>query len=191
MQRAFGSPCLGRHKLGVQRVGEPRYNFVLHVKKVGDGLVKALRPNVIAGFGVDQLHVDAEAVAATLHRAFEHIADVQLTSQLLYVNPFSLEGERGVTCNYERATDARQVRGQALGHTIHEVFLLGIAADVREGQNDHGQSGSGRWRPSNSVSVLLEANRIGPGGTADVLQIVLAEVGELDVDLPMNLFVSG
>jgi len=34
--------------------------------------------------------------------------------------------------------DARQVRGQALGHTIHEVVLLGIAADVREWQNHDG-----------------------------------------------------
>src|SRR5262245_43865205 len=70
--------------------------------------------------------IHAQAVAATLHRAFEHIADVQLTSQLLYVNGFALERERCVARNHERATDARQVRGQALGYTINER----IAADV-------------------------------------------------------------
>ena len=94
---------------------------------------------MIAGFSVDQLHVHPKAVAATLHRAFKHIADVQLAPELLHVNGFALERERGVARNDERATDARQVRGQALGHAIHKVVLLGIAADVRERQHHDGQ----------------------------------------------------
>ena len=103
---------------------------------------------MIAGFGVDQLHIHPKAVAATLHRAFEHIADVQLASQLLYVDGFALERERGVARNHERTSDARQVRGQALGHAIHEVFLLGIAADVCERQNHDGQARRRRWAAS-------------------------------------------
>ena len=34
------------------------------------------RLQMIAGFSVDQLRVDPKSVAATLHRAFEHIPDV-------------------------------------------------------------------------------------------------------------------
>ena len=51
---------------------------------------------MIAGFGVDQLHVHPKAVAATLHRAFEHVADVQLAPDLLEINRLAFERERGV-----------------------------------------------------------------------------------------------
>src|SRR6267142_6201131 len=68
MRRTFRSSSLGRHKLGIEKVGEPRYDFVLHVEEVSDGLIKALGPKVIAGFGVDQLYVDPKPVAATLYR---------------------------------------------------------------------------------------------------------------------------
>jgi hypothetical protein len=39
--------------LGIQCIGKPCYDFVLHIEQVGDGLVEALGPEVIAGFGVD------------------------------------------------------------------------------------------------------------------------------------------
>jgi hypothetical protein len=60
---------------------------------------------------------------------------------LLHVNGLALEGERRIASDDDRATDARQVRGQALGYTINEVILLGIAADVGERQYHYGQ-----WR---------------------------------------------
>ena len=101
------SPCLGGTEFGIERVGEPRYDFILHVEEVGNRLVEAFGPEVVACFGVNQLHVHAEAVAASLHRTFKHITDVQLTSQLLYIQGFALERKRGVARNYERATDAR------------------------------------------------------------------------------------
>ena len=47
-----------------QPVGEARDDLVLHVEEVGDGLVEPLGPDVVTGFGVDQLHVDAHAVPA-------------------------------------------------------------------------------------------------------------------------------
>ena len=96
MQRTFRPPRLSLNELGIQRVGEPGDDFVLHIEQIGDRLVEPLGPKVIAGFGVDQLHVHPKPVAATLHRAFEHVADVQLAPDLLDVNGFTLVGERGV-----------------------------------------------------------------------------------------------
>src|SRR6516164_3240212 len=58
-----------------------------------------------------------EAGCRRAARTLKHIADVQLASQLLYVHRFSLEREGRVARNYERAVDARQVCGQALGDT--------------------------------------------------------------------------
>src|SRR6516165_10237862 len=130
MRGTLRSPRFDRNQLRVQRIGEPRYNFVLHIEEIGNWFVEALRPQVIAGFSVDQLHIHPDAVAATLHRAFKYIPDIQLASQLLYVYGLALERECGVARNDERAADARQVRGQALGHPVYEVRLLGIAADV-------------------------------------------------------------
>ena len=140
MQRTFRSPRLSLDELGIQRVGEPRYDFVLHVEQIGDGLVEPLGPKVIAGFGVDQLHVHPKPVAATLHRAFEHVADVQLAADLLEINRFAFVGECGVSADDERAADARQVRGQALGHAIDEIVLLGIAAEIGERQHNDGKT---------------------------------------------------
>src|SRR3974390_1846796 len=119
---------------------------------------------MVSRLGVDELHVHPEAVATTLHRAFEHIADVQLTSELLYVNALSLEGERSVTCNHERAIDARQVRGEALGHPIHEVLLLGIAAEVGEGQYNDGKMRRRNRRRRRLAAARPRANRLNCDG---------------------------
>src|SRR5262249_62203469 len=121
---------------GVRRFGGPRYDFVLHIEEVGNGLVETLGPQMISSLDVDQLHIHPKAVATPLHGTFKHIADVQLASEPLYVYGLAFERERGVACNHERAADARQVRGQALRHAIYEVLLLGIAPDVRERQHD-------------------------------------------------------
>ena len=53
-------------------------NFVLHIEKIGDGFVEPFGPKMVAGFSVYELHIDAQPVAATLYRALQDIADVQL-----------------------------------------------------------------------------------------------------------------
>src|SRR5215469_4947174 len=135
------SPRFDRNQLRVQRIGEPRYNFVLHIEEVGDRLVEALGPQVISSLGGDQLHIHPKPVTTTLHRTFKNVPDVQLAPDLLHVNGLALEGERRAVSDDERAADARQVRGQALGYTINEIILLGIATDVRKRQYHDGQTG--------------------------------------------------
>lgn len=56
---------------------------------------------MIAGFGIDQLNIHPKPIAASLHGTFEHIADVQLASDLLYIDGFAFEGESGVTRDHE------------------------------------------------------------------------------------------
>ena len=76
----FRAPRLGGDELGVQRVRQARDDFVLHVEEIGERLVEPLGPEMIAGFGVDELHIDAHAVSAALNAALEDIADVQLAA---------------------------------------------------------------------------------------------------------------
>ncbi len=65
----FRAPRLGGDKLGVQRVCQARNDFVLHVEEIGERLIEPLGPEMIARFGVDELHVDAHSVSAALNAA--------------------------------------------------------------------------------------------------------------------------
>ena len=133
---ALGAARFGGGELLPEPIGEAGDDLVLHVEEIGDGLVEALGPEVRAGLGVDQLHVDAHAVSAALHAAFEHIAHVELAADLLQVDGLALVGEGGVAADDEGAGNAREVGRQALGHAVDEIFLLRIAADIGEGQHD-------------------------------------------------------
>ena len=70
--------------------GEPCDDFVLHVEQIGERLVEPLGPEMIARFGVDELHVDAHAVSAALDAALEDVADVQLAPDLLQIDGLPL-----------------------------------------------------------------------------------------------------
>ena len=105
-RRLFGAARLGRHKLGVQRVRQAHNDFVLHVEKIGERLVEPFGPKMTAGYGVDELHVDAHAAAAALDAALEDIADVQLAADLLQIDGLPLVGEGGVAPDHERAPNA-------------------------------------------------------------------------------------
>ena len=81
-RRFFRASRLGGGELVVQRAGQTGDDLVLHVEEIGERLVETLGPEMIARFGVDELHVDAHAIAAALNAAFDDIADVQFTSDL-------------------------------------------------------------------------------------------------------------
>ncbi len=82
VRRLFRASRLGGDELGVERARQARDDFVLHVEEIGERLVEPLGPEMTAGFGVDELHVDAHAVSAALNAALEDIADVQLAPDL-------------------------------------------------------------------------------------------------------------
>ena len=86
----FRASRLGGDELGVQRARQARDDFVLHVEEIGERLVEPLGPEMIAGFGVDELDVDAHAVSAALNAALEDIADVQLAADRLQIDGLPL-----------------------------------------------------------------------------------------------------
>jgi hypothetical protein len=73
-----------RHRLG---------NFVLHDKGLGEIAVIALGSDVLAGFGLDKLRGDADAVASFAQTAFEDVAYTEFASDRLYVYGTALVGE--------------------------------------------------------------------------------------------------
>src|ERR1700722_15465687 len=85
---------------------------------------------------VDELNVDPKAVAAALDASFERVANVQVAADFFHVNAFALVGEGGVARDDEGSSDAGEIGRQALGDAVNEIFLLGIAADIGERQDD-------------------------------------------------------
>jgi hypothetical protein len=67
---------------------------------------------------------------------------IQLAANLFHVERLALVSEGRVARDHERAGDAREVGGQALGHAVDEIFLLGVAAQIGEWQHNNGQT---RW----------------------------------------------
>jgi hypothetical protein len=56
---------------------------------------------MFAGLGFDQLHVHAKPLATALHRAFERVADVQLSPDLLHIDGLAFVGERGIAGDHK------------------------------------------------------------------------------------------
>jgi hypothetical protein len=93
----------------------------------------------MAGFGVDQLYIDPKPVATALYRAFQNVIDIQFAADPFHIDRFALERECGVARDDERAGDEGKFRGQAFGHAIDKIVLLGIAANIHERENHDGQ----------------------------------------------------
>ena len=91
---------------------------------------------MVTCFGIDELNVDAHAACNTLHGALKDIANAKFPTDLLQIDMPSFVGESSVAADHEYTNHARQIRGQALGHAIGEIFLLGIRAQIGERQND-------------------------------------------------------
>ena len=107
-----------------------------------------------ASLGFDELHVDAHASTGALHAAFEHVADVEFAPDLRHIAGLAFVGEGRVAGDDEGAGNAREVGRQTLRYAVDEIFLLRIAADVGEGQDNHGEArGTGTVRLRGGVRI--------------------------------------
>src|SRR5277367_975295 len=105
------APSSNGDKLCIERLGETRDNFVLHVEAVGQGFIESLRPKMTAASGVDQLDADAHPIAATLNAPRQDIANVQLAADLHYVEGLALVRHSRVVGDVQDARQARKVGG--------------------------------------------------------------------------------
>jgi hypothetical protein len=99
MENASASPPL-TSKLNVEpgplhwRSNTSRSGWAFGRKEIPDRgdvwLVEALRPQMIAGLGVDKLDINAHTAATALDASLQDVADVQLAADLLQIDMFSL-----------------------------------------------------------------------------------------------------
>ena len=130
-------------------------------------------------------------------RCTEHVAHVQFAADLLHVIGLALVGEGGVARDHERASDAREIGGKALGYAIDKIFLLGVAADIGEGQNNDGQTRCcGRGRNLRQPWGGLRGHRpadfeqIGPDRLGDVLELDWAKIIDRKIEPGSYLAIS-
>ncbi len=99
----------------------------------------------------------------------------------------ALVGEGRIAGDHEQPADLGECRNDLLDHAVGEVFLLRIAAHIGEGQHrdrrlvGEWQSGWRRLRRSS------QDNAVDPQRPGDVLEVLLADIGELGIDFAAYL----
>ena len=81
-----------------------------------------------AGLGVDELGRDAELVLGAADAALEHVAHVELASELPDIYRFALVLERGVAREHAEVARPRQLGQDVLGQAVAEIVLFRVAA---------------------------------------------------------------
>ncbi|MNO51667.1 hypothetical protein D3C76_420660 [compost metagenome] len=92
---------------------------------------------MIASQRVDQLGVDPHAPRGASCAALQQVAHAEVLGDLAHVHRLSLEGEGRVAGDDEQAGGPRQVGDQVFGQAVREGFLLGIVAEIHEGQHGY------------------------------------------------------
>src|ERR1700720_3831458 len=73
-------------------------------------------PEMRPGFSLDQLRADADAVAASPHRALEDIAHAEFAPDLLHVDRLALVGEGRIAREHEQPANAAERGDDLLDH---------------------------------------------------------------------------
>jgi hypothetical protein len=107
-------------------------DLVLHSENVGEIAVIALGPNVLAGFGLDELRSNADAVAGFAQAALEHIPHRQLAPDLLHIDHAAFIREGRIASDDEERRIPGQNSNDLLDHAVGEIFLLGVAGHILE-----------------------------------------------------------
>ena len=107
-------------------------------KKVIDGTVVGLGPQMEAVGGIDQLGGDAQLAADLSDTAFQERADPERLADLARVLLAALESERGVARRDLQSGDARERRRDFFRQAVAQVIGVGFAAEIVERQDGDG-----------------------------------------------------
>ncbi len=133
-------------QLQLERRDHVLRDLVLERKDIGEFAFEALRPEMIGAERVDQLHIDADLLAGFLHAALQDVPDIEIARDIGKVGSLALVGKGLVAGDDEQRRDLGEIGGEILGDAVGEILLLGIAADVVEGQ-DHQRTASNGGGP--------------------------------------------
>src|SRR5262249_15026640 len=104
-------PCSGATHLGrlqgwLDHPREPERHPVLQLENIFKRAIEAIGPQMRPGCRLDQLPGDADAAAGLAHRAFQHVSDAELASDLLHIDRLTLVTEARIAGDDEQPADA-------------------------------------------------------------------------------------
>ena len=121
-----------RRERDAQRVGDLVGDLVLDLEDVRHLAVVAFGPDREAGGGVDQLGVDAQAVARPAQAALEREVGAQLLADLRRGHLLVAEGEHGGAREDVQALDLGEIGEDVLGDAVPQVLVFLHAGEVLE-----------------------------------------------------------
>ena len=84
------------------RDGDRLGDLVLHREDIGEITVVPLGPHVLAGFGLDQLRRDTNAIAGFAQTPLEYVTHAQFAADPLHINRAALVCEGGMAGDHEK-----------------------------------------------------------------------------------------
>jgi hypothetical protein len=96
--------------------------------------VKPVRPNMSPSCGID-VQRGAHSIGSAPNPTFHKITHAKPTTDLLHIHRSALVGEARIARNHERPMQAREGGGDILDHSIREIVLLRVTAQVLEWQH--------------------------------------------------------
>jgi hypothetical protein len=114
------------HEFAIEGVCQASDNVVLRLIQVYAAGVKAIRPEMCAVFGIDQLHVHPDLISSSADTAFKDLANPKLAAYLPCAYGFAFVCECSISRDYESVRNPRQVGRQILGYRFGEIVLLRI-----------------------------------------------------------------
>ena len=91
-----------------------------------------ISPQMRAGFGGHELHVDAQRGAGLAHTTFHRVAHAQFVADAFDVDGLPLVGEGSVACRHHKTRLPSKRGGQVLGDAVGDGVLLLCAVEVVE-----------------------------------------------------------
>ncbi len=160
--RAAHRPLLApRERAAAQRRGHGFGDLVLDREYVAELAIEALRPLVVAGGDVDELHRDAQPVARLAHAALEQRADAELASDFARIEPRAAKLERGAARRDAQAVDVRERIDQFFRETLAKIVLVAPRTHVGEWQHANGRGARGRLGASKHALWRLAGRDLG------------------------------
>src|SRR5580700_334525 len=95
-------------------------DLVLHSEHVSEPPVIPFGPYMTTRFGINKSRTDTQALAATAHAAFQHVARSQFFGHQLHRNWLTLACETGISSDHNEPASARKLRDYIFCNAIRE-----------------------------------------------------------------------
>lgn len=127
---------------GLDPAGNRERHSVLESENVFERVLEPLGPQLRAVGRVDQFDRNANPTCIPSDAALKQVGDAQPSTDFLRVQILPFKRQARPTRNHKDCTDPGECGRDLLKHAVNEIFLLGVARDVRERHDgDRGPAG--------------------------------------------------